>query len=370
MKRHSLLVAGVLAVALLASCSSVFTSTITGTVEELDGTTEIAVEGVDVYAYLSQSERDSAVSAGTQPTTTVRIFHAITDANGDYSMPVEWSTTSPTFGKTADRIPVYLAFYHKDFNDGKPSAATTVSYLSSERTNTMETESLTRTSDSYTLYLTQIYDVSGTNYSISPTNFTVTVKDAGGNTLYQGTPTGTSVSFSASTTSPLTGTVTIVPNNSAEYVQCNEEGGSDIQTIQFSLATKNSTNPAEPAYMKHLVLSARTVEGQYEPTSGTANGFTVKLFKGNSTDGTLITTTTTAPYDRTSTTSMQGYFTLTIPEETISAYSSDSPKLYTETYTIALYDTNSSLLASTTVSVTTNPQEDTTKWVTIEEEYT
>jgi hypothetical protein len=153
-------------------------------------------------------------------------------------------------------------------------------------------------------------------------------------------------------------------------VQCNEEGGSDIQTIQFSLATKNSTNPAEPAYMKHLVLSARTVEGQYEPTSGTANGFTVKLFKGNSTDGTLITTTTTAPYDRTSTTSMQGYFTLTIPEETISAYSSDSPKLYTETYTIALYDTNSSLLASTTVSVTTNPQEDTTKWVTIEEEYT
>jgi hypothetical protein len=104
-------------VLLLASCSSVFTSTITGTVEEMDGTSEVSVEGVDVYAYLSQSERDSAVSAGTQPTTTVRIFHAITDANGDYSMPVEWSTTSPTFGKTADRIPVYLAFYHKDFND-------------------------------------------------------------------------------------------------------------------------------------------------------------------------------------------------------------------------------------------------------------
>lgn len=369
MKRHSWM--GIISalVLLLASCSSVFTSTITGTVEELDGTTEIAVEGVDVYAYLSQSERDSAVSAGTQPTTTVRIFHAITDANGDYSMPVEWSTTSPTFGKTADRIPVYLAFYHKDFNDGKPSAATTVSYLSSERTNTMETETLTRTSDSYTLYLTQIYDVSGTNYSISPTNFTVTVKDAGGNTLYQGTPTGTSVSFSASTTSPLTGTVTIVPNNSAEYVACDENGNVlDEATADFSLGNKNFTNPADDVYMKHLVLSARTVEGQYEPTSGTANGFIVKLFKGNSTDGTLITTTTTAPYDRTSTTSMQGYFTLTIPEETISAYSSDSPKLYTETYTIALYDTNSSLLASTTVSVTTNPQEDTTKWVTIEEE--
>ena len=78
----------------VVSCSSVFTSTITGTVQELDGTQTKDVSDVDVYAFLTESERNEAVSNGTKPETTVRIFHAIgqdaeNQAPGDIHRPID-----------------------------------------------------------------------------------------------------------------------------------------------------------------------------------------------------------------------------------------------------------------------------------------
>jgi len=355
----------------VVSCSSVFTSTITGTVQELDGTQTKDVSDVDVYAFLTESERNEAVSNGAKPETTVRIFHAITDANGSYSIPVEWNSSHPTFGKTADRISIYLAFYHKDFNNGKLSAAKTASFLSSERTNTMETETLSRSSDSYTLNLTRIMDVSGNNSNIAANNFTVKVTDStGATTYYEGTPTTNSVTFSGST-SGVSGKVYYTPNNAYAYVQCDADGNLSTDAVLFALTNKNSTVPAADCYMKHLVVAERTIDGYYTlggEATAKQDGLTVTLYAGTSAvAANKMMETTTAVYYPSSNQTVHGHFTLTIPEKIISAsqYTPDL-KLYSVSYFVEVADadaTNTPI--GKTVTVTSNPRESTTLSMTL-----
>ncbi|MFA6844388.1 MAG: hypothetical protein WCR02_01540 [Sphaerochaetaceae bacterium] len=326
--------------AMLVSCSAVFTSTINGTVQEEDGTSTVVVSSVDVYAYLSESERDSAVSLGDKPTTTVRIFHAISGTDGTYTMPVEWNSSSPVFGKTADRIPVYLAFFHKDFNNKRLSAAAKVSYLSSERTNTMETETLTRTSASYTLNLDIRNVALTTDYTISATNFTVVVKDDDGTILYSGTPTANSVTFSASTSASVSGTVLYTPNDSTAYVQCDADGTNNTEgpsAVDFSLSNKNDTTSASPCYEKYLVIPFVSINGYYVIIGSddeSRDGKAVTLLDGATVVGPRATTT----YQADAVGIHHGYYSgLSTAQFTVvpSAYTT---KIYSKEYTVQVED--------------------------------
>lgn len=281
-----------LVLVLLAGCSSVFTSTITGTVQEESGSSYVGLENIDVYAFLDKSERDRAVSSNTQPVTTVSIFHGITNADGDFSIPIEWQTTSPTFGKTADRRTIYLAYYSEDF--GGMTAASSVSYLSSERTNAMETETLVRTRQTYTLNLV-IKNYSQNNAAVSATNFTVIVKDSDSKILYSGTPDSDAVTFSYSV-SGLSGTVAITPNVKDSYAQCGQNGEA-ADTITFSFIEDDKTvrktaatstiyvKDVKTAYTLNLdiwdVASYNSVLASYTSVIAATN-FTVTV--GNGTD--------------------------------------------------------------------------------------
>jgi hypothetical protein len=246
---------GVLSI-LLAGCSSVFTSSITGTVQEEqnNSSTFAGIEKVDVYAFLSESERNSAVATGTKPVSTVRIFHGISNANGTYSIPVEWNTTSSAFGKTADRVPIYLAFYHKEFGEGKLTAASEISYLSSERTNTMETETLSRSAQTYTLTMDIRNYKSGA--AVQASSFLVKALASDGKTvLYSGQPTGNTISFTT-TVNGVSGTVSISPSGTDTYKQCDSSGTSSSATSSFTFVKNNivstETTISSPLYVKEV----------------------------------------------------------------------------------------------------------------------
>ncbi len=118
-------------IALAVSCSSVFTSSINGSIIDAEQyATDGTVTGVadaKVFLYIDKAARDAALAAyveGNESTlpdsdanTEVDYFQStVSDADGAYQFSgFLWSTFFPKFGKTADRREIYLLIYHKDY---------------------------------------------------------------------------------------------------------------------------------------------------------------------------------------------------------------------------------------------------------------
>ena len=112
----------VLFVILLASCSQVFEAGISGTVVTKDGTRDVGVANVNVFAYTDKGLRDSDLvkfkagaikrpseGSGYVATTT-------TNAQGQFVVnKIVWETKKSEFGKTADVNKLYLIIFHEDY---------------------------------------------------------------------------------------------------------------------------------------------------------------------------------------------------------------------------------------------------------------
>jgi len=116
--------------ALAASCSSVFTASILGTVidrEQYDDGNTVGVTDARVFLYTDERAWNDDYAAyvegneSTLPDSPLkeeyRYFQSTeTDANGEYQFSgFIWHTLFPAFGKTADRREVYLLVYHPDY---------------------------------------------------------------------------------------------------------------------------------------------------------------------------------------------------------------------------------------------------------------
>ncbi len=126
--------------AMAGSCSTVFRSSIQGTIIDLEDYEDGITTGVGdakVFLYTDLAARDEDFSAyidGDESTlpdgqSKLKYFQStITGANGSYDFSgFIWHNLFPVFGKTADRKEVYLLVYHPDYGLWKSPVAIVVS---------------------------------------------------------------------------------------------------------------------------------------------------------------------------------------------------------------------------------------------------
>ncbi len=121
-RRIAVLFAALLMAVALVGCSQVFEAGISGTVVTKDGTRDVAVPNVNVFAYTDKSLRDSDLEkfkAGkrTRPSEgSGYVATTTTNAQGQFVVnKIVWETTKSEFGKTADVNKLYLIIYHEDY---------------------------------------------------------------------------------------------------------------------------------------------------------------------------------------------------------------------------------------------------------------
>lgn len=401
MKRLMIGLVSVSAALALAGCSAVFTSTITGqVVEKKDGVSDpVGIDDVAVYAFLSESERATAISAyeadGTLPKTSGRIFHDVTETvnteAGHYTISIIWESTSALFGKTADRIPIYLAFYHKDF--GLVSSSNE-NYMTSDKVSTMIRETLDRINVEYTINLV-VKNVAGAGTGDEmtlPAGMRVTVKEVLsdntlGDTLYSAVPSDASVSFVYPEADvPDTGLqVAVSLTASGSTWRQTDAAGAFIDTTNaYTLTDTTYSLASSPLYLKNLQIDAQTVSGRFTGGSDddTRDNRTVWLLEKEENETAPAVGAVSEDVPKTVTTYREmadeslrhGYFTLTAGSWT--ATESDYPGRYaSKTYWLVVSQSpNATRITSgdsyQEVTVTNNPNDGSSALVVVDGSHT
>ena len=106
----------------LAACSSVFSGGTGGLVVDAESTStpKSGIANVDVYAYMSLSDRDSDFSTWSEGSVFAPqsdyYAHTVTSSDGSFTISkLVWEESKPDFGKDADYTQVYLLFYHENY---------------------------------------------------------------------------------------------------------------------------------------------------------------------------------------------------------------------------------------------------------------
>ncbi len=324
---------------LLASCSYVFDGGVTGTVK--DAESDSGIEGVNVYLYLSESDRDSDYSdatAGNNPSRYSR--QTSTGTGGTFSVDkILWKTSSSSYGKTADETNIYLLMYKSEYGvNGWFKNTSTITIASDSANSSVYSESFTKTKDSKTVTLT-ITDVAGStsvgNYDVT---LTVTGDYASQCTVVKNSTLSYDITYPKNVdTGDITLSIKYVSDDSPSiWKACyNNDTDYGYQFISDSTVTESLASSIE-LYVKTTRFSWPTVTGVYkasgETQSGT-NNVNVYLYNGNEL---LASDTTSSTYSTDGTETSRGNFTLT-PGSTDYWYSTD----YTGKY--ASYPTDADL---------------------------
>ena len=134
---HLTAISLILSLITLVSCSFTFDAGVSGNVYEKNNTTPYS--GAYVYAYTSESERDSDYNrwfniqkgeayggldgdgypvkdtAPFTPNPNYNVFSTQTDADGAFTVSkIVWNTSSPIWGKDNDRTKLYMMYYSPD----------------------------------------------------------------------------------------------------------------------------------------------------------------------------------------------------------------------------------------------------------------
>ena len=137
----------------ITSCSSVFSGGFTGKIMEdkggLDDSVNTPLAGATVFIYTDEGTRNSdydrAISNGTKPSNATAT--TTTNDNGQFSVSkIIWKTNNPSFGKTADKINLYLIIYKSGFGvNGFNKNSNAISITSDSTNESTYTESFKRT---------------------------------------------------------------------------------------------------------------------------------------------------------------------------------------------------------------------------------
>ena len=106
----------------LTSCYSIFQGGASGVVVDGESTTapKAGIANVDVYAYTSESARNSDFSSwvdGEDFTPSASYYgHTTTNTDGAFSLSkLLWKSNKPAFGRDGDVTKIYLLFYHENY---------------------------------------------------------------------------------------------------------------------------------------------------------------------------------------------------------------------------------------------------------------
>ena len=137
----------------LTSCSSVFSGGFTGKLMEdkggLDDSSNTPLVGATVFIYTDEGLRNNdynrAITDGTKPSNATAT--TTTNDNGQFSVSkIIWKTNNPSFGKTADKINLYLIIYKSGFGvNGFNKNSNSISIASDSTNESSYTESFKRT---------------------------------------------------------------------------------------------------------------------------------------------------------------------------------------------------------------------------------
>ena len=137
----------------ITSCSSVFSGGFTGKIMEdkggLDDSANTPLAGATVFIYTDEGTRNSdydrAISNGTKPSNATAT--TTTNDNGQFSVSkIIWKTNNPSFGKTADKINLYLIIYKSGFGvNGFNKNSNAISITSDSTNESTYTENFKRT---------------------------------------------------------------------------------------------------------------------------------------------------------------------------------------------------------------------------------
>ena len=160
----------------LTSCSSVFSGGFTGKLMEdkggLDDSSNTPLVGATVFIYTDEGLRNNdynrAITDGTKPSNATST--TTTNDNGQFSVSkIIWKTNSPAFGKTADKINLYLIVYKSGFGiNGFNKNSNSISITSDSTNESSYTESFKRTEKVTTINF-QLANVAANGEAINDT---------------------------------------------------------------------------------------------------------------------------------------------------------------------------------------------------------
>lgn len=183
-KKLSLLLLALCLAMLFVSCDNVYYSAVSGYVQDSSGS---GISGVNVYAYTSQSQRDSVYNsyvAGKDFDDPKCLFRATTQANGAFSIGrVVWKTSKSEWGKEYASTTLYFIFFSKDYGIQKQDGVNIISGSSNASSLTVDMGNKVRTNCTVTLRFKDWSDLTQTksrDLVASPLSFSYTYNDGYG----------------------------------------------------------------------------------------------------------------------------------------------------------------------------------------------
>lgn len=268
----------------ITSCSSVFSGGFTGKIMEdkggLDDSANTPLAGATVFIYTDEGTRNSdydrAISNGTKPSNATAT--TTTNDNGQFSVSkIIWKTNNPSFGKTADKINLYLIIYKSGFGvNGFNKNSNAISITSDSTNESTYTENFKRTEKVSTItfnlanvanngetindtLLVKLTDLEAINCNISKTSssntFSVSYKNDDN--------TQPKIKINEYTIQS--------ENEKSTWIKCDYNGGS-FNPIEKNITTA-ADNQSIDLYAKQTEFSFPNISGRLKNSTGsTTNG--------------------------------------------------------------------------------------------------
>lgn len=257
----------------LTACSSVFSGGFTGKIMEdkggLDDSSNTPLSGATVFIYTDEGTRNSdynkAIADGTKPANATAT--STTNDNGQFSVSkILWKTNNPSFGKSADKINLYLIIYKSGFGiNGFNKNSNSISITSDSTNESTYAESFKRTEKVSTITF-QLTNVAANEETINDT-LQVKLSDLEAQNC-KISKTSSSNTFSISYKNDdneepkiKINSYTIQSENSASTWKICDEDGKVFSPIEKNIKTA-SDNQTINLYAKQTEFSFPTVSGR------------------------------------------------------------------------------------------------------------
>ena len=282
----------------LTSCSSVFSGGFTGKLMEdkggLDDSSNTPLVGATVFIYTDEGLRNNdynrAITDGTKPSNATAT--TTTNDNGQFSVSkIIWKTNNPSFGKTADKINLYLIIYKSGFGvKGFNKNSNSISIASDSTNESSYTESFKRTEKVSTITF-NLANVANNGENINDTLLVKLTDLEAINCNISKTSSSNTFSVSYKNDDSVTPKIKIKSytiqseNGNSTWIKCDDNGGS------FIPIEKNITTAADN---QSIDLYAKQTEFSFPNISGRLNNSSTSGSSGTSATNTNGSTGTSA----------------------------------------------------------------------------
>lgn len=272
----------------ITSCSSVFSGGFTGKIMEdkggLDDSSNTPLSGATVFIYTDEGVRNSdynrATNDGVKPANATAT--ATTNDNGQFSVSkILWKTNNPSFGKTADKINLYLIIYKSGFGvNGFNKNSNSISITSDSTNESTYSESFKRTEKVSTITF-NLTNVANNGETINDTLLVKLTDLEAQNCKISKTSSSNTFSISYKNDDSVEPKIKInsytiqSENEESTWKPCKEDGST------FSPIEKNITTAADN---QSIDLYAKQTEFSFPNISGRLNNSSASGSSGTSAD--------------------------------------------------------------------------------------